>query len=96
MGCVYIDTSLTILQGEVITYNFKIFLYLGRIDDLFSSKIEKMQKKIVDPTMDPAGIFLKLYVITSPQAGARRARVSVNATHKKKVCLRVERVHLTL
>ena len=53
-------------QGEV----------LGRID-LFS-----LQKKIVDPTMDPTGIFF-LYVIASPQAECQ-ARVNVNATHGTK------------
>ena len=72
-------------QGEV----------LGRIDDLFSSKIEKCKKIIVDPTMDPTGIFLKLYVITSPQAECR-ARVNVNATHETKTRVAEWNVQLTL
>ena len=63
-------------QGEV----------LGRID-LFS-----LQKKIVDPTMDPTGIFF-LYVIASPQAECQ-ARVNVNATHGTKTRVADVSLHL--
>ena len=63
-------------QGEV----------LGRID-LFS-----LQKKIVDPTMDPTGIFF-LYVIASPQAECQ-ARVNVNATHGTKTRVAYVSLHL--
>ena len=74
-------------QGEV----------LGRIDDLFSSKIEKCKKKNRRSynTMDPTGIFLKLYVIASPQAECR-ARVNVNATHETKTRVAEWNVQLTL
>ena len=56
-----------------------------------------MQKKIVDPTMDPTstGIFLKLSVITSPQAECQ-ARVNVNATHDTKTRVADVTLHLTL
>ena len=51
------------------------------------------KKKIVDPTMDPTGIFLKLYVIASPQAECQ-ARVNVNATHGTKTRVAYVSLHL--
>ena len=52
------------------------------------------KKKIVDPTMDPTGIFF-LYVIASPQAECQ-ARVNVNATHGTKTRVADVSLHLTL
>ena len=50
------------------------------------------KKKIVDPTMDPTGIFF-LYVIASPQAECQ-ARVNVNATHGTKTRVAYVSLHL--
>jgi hypothetical protein len=52
----WVASTLTRAQQFCRAKKLPVRPYLGRIDDLFSSKNWKMQKKIVDPTMDPTGI----------------------------------------